>query len=203
MPIIDQEELDDLNKKVRRLNQDVEDAEDEVEDVKKHRLILLITTIILFLLLFFGSLSYFFFPSTFMNTSKFEALGYKVMSQDEYNQIEEILNSQSSDSNSEEVSDTYEDEENYNTEPSTNLDGALIYAVQIAAFENQGIALYSDNLIQFKENQNDNYYKYSLGAFETLEEAQQFRKELIKLGFNDAFVASYKNGDRLKIEEAW
>ena len=206
MPIIDQEELDDLNKKIRTLNREVEDTEEEVEDVKKHRLILLIISIVLFLLLFFGMLTYMFSPSTFMDTAKFESLGYKVMSQEEYTQISEILDSQSSESNlDDEASENYGDdsEATYNSEPSTNLSGAVVYAVQIAAFEDKGIALYSDNLVQFKENQSDNYYKYSLGAFETLEEAQQFRKELLKLGFRDAFIASYQNGDRLKIEEAW
>lgn len=206
MPIIDQEELDDLNKKIRTLNREVEDTEEEVEDVKKHRLILLIISIVLFLLLFFGMLTYMFSPSTFMDTAKFESLGYKVMSQEEYTQISEILDSQSSESNLDDVaSENYDvdSEATYNSEPSTNLSGAIVYAVQIAAFEDKGIALYSDNLVQFKENQSDNYYKYSLGAFETLEEAQQFRKELLKLGFRDAFIASYQNGDRLKIEEAW
>lgn len=206
MPIIDQEELDDLKKKIRTLNQEVEDVEEEVEDVKKHRLILLISCIVLFLLLFFGVLTYMFSPSTYMDTAKFESLGYKVMSQEEYTQISEILNSQSPESSlDEEALENYDNysEDTYDSEPSANLRDAIIYAVQIAAFENNGIALYSDNLVQFKENQSDNYYKYSLGAFETLEEAQQFRKELLKLGFRDAFIASYQNGDRLKIEEAW
>jgi len=137
------------------------------------------------------------------------------MPTDEYVQIKEILESQSTDSlgddefaendsndfdseTSDNESDVYEEESNQDS-----LSDKIIYAVQVAALENQGIELYSNNLIQFSEIRNDDFYKYSLGAFETLEEAQQFRKELVKLGFDDAFVASYQNGNRLKIEEAW
>ena len=46
------------------------------------------------------------------------------------------------------------------------------------------------------------YYAYSLGTFETLEEAQKFRKQLVNIGFDDAFVASYQDGQRVKIEAA-
>ncbi|PHO01812.1 sporulation protein, partial [Rhodobacteraceae bacterium 4F10] len=41
--------------------------------------------------------------------------------------------------------------------------------------------------------------KYSLGLYTTLDEAKGLQKELIKIGFNDAFVASYINGKRQKI----
>jgi len=215
MPIIDQEELNKLNSQLQSHREDIEDIEDENTTIKKHRLILLITSIVLFLLLFTGILTYFFSPSTFMSVSKFEAQGYKVMPTDEYVQIKEILESQSTDSlgddefaendsndfdseTSDNESDVYEEESNQDS-----LSDKIIYAVQVAALENQGIELYSNNLIQFSEIRNDDFYKYSLGAFETLEEAQQFRKELVKLGFDDAFVASYQNGNRLKIEEAW
>ena len=56
--------------------------------------------------------------------------------------------------------------------------------------------------MQFREFEEGGFYKYSLGAFETLEEAQYFRKNVLNLGFHDAFVASYQNGQRLNIEDA-
>lgn len=46
------------------------------------------------------------------------------------------------------------------------------------------------------------FYAYSVGNFETLEEAQKFRQELVAMGFNDAFVASYRDGKRIAIEDA-
>jgi hypothetical protein len=44
--------------------------------------------------------------------------------------------------------------------------------------------------------------KYSIGLYETLEEANALRRGLVKLGFSDAFVASYKGTTRLKIHRA-
>ncbi len=199
MPIIEQEDLNKLNSQLQSHKEDLETIEEENTEIKKHRLILLITSVALFLLLLIGILTYFLSPKSFMSVSKFEAQGYKVMPEAEYTQIKEILEIQSSDSLGEEESEYSEDSDDF----SNSLEGKTIYAVQVAAFEEKGIELYSSNLIQFSENQNDDFYKYSLGAFETLDEAQQFRKELLKLGFRDAFVASYKNGNRLKIEEAW
>lgn len=199
MPIIDQEDFDKLNNKLQFQEKTLKNTEEENSEIKKHRLILLIISAVLFLLLLTGLLTYIFSPSSFMSVSKFEKQGYKVMPEAEYAQIKEILEMQSSDSLDTETSNSNDDE--YTDGSST--EDKTIYAVQVAAFEEKGIELYSSNLIQFSENQNDDFYKYSLGAFETLDEAQQFRKELLKLGFRDAFVASYKNGNRLKIEEAW
>ncbi len=202
MPIIEQEDLNKLNSQLQSHKEDLESIEEDNTEIKKHRLILLITSAVLFLLLLIGILTYLFSPKSFMSISKFEAQGYKVMPEAEYIQIKEILEIQSSDSLGEEESEESEYSEDYD-DSANSLEDKIIYAVQVAAFEEKGIELYSNNLIQFSENQNDDFYKYSLGAFETLDEAQQFRKELLKLGFRDAFVASYKNGNRLKIEEAW
>jgi hypothetical protein len=47
------------------------------------------------------------------------------------------------------------------------------------------------------------FYSYSLGNFATLDEAQKFRKQLVDMGFDDAFVASYKEGKRIKIEDPY
>jgi hypothetical protein len=48
---------------------------------------------------------------------------------------------------------------------------------------------------------NNPFYAYSLGNFETLEEARRFREELVNMGFTDAFVASYQDGKRIAIED--
>jgi|GEM_PF-406511 len=215
MPIIEEEELKRLNdqielhkNKVKYLSDNIEESSNEVEELEKHRLILGIVAGVLLLLLLLGLFTYLFSPGTFMSKSKFEADGYKVMTTQEYTQIKEILDTQdqiqntvSEELNTEDdyVEDDYQDED----ENQESIDGTVIYAVQIGAFEKGGIQLYSNNLIQFTEVRKDDFYKYSLGAFETLEEAQSFRKEIVRLGFLDAFIASYKNGKRRRIEEAY
>lgn len=94
--------------------------------------------------------------------------------------------------------------ENTNTSGSAgSLNGEKVYAVQIGAFESKDLSLYSKNFVNFKEIKSEGYNKYALGNFETLEEAKVFRREIVRLGFKNAFIASYRNGERIKIEEAW
>ncbi|MDY8136421.1 SPOR domain-containing protein [Aquimarina sp. 2201CG5-10] len=93
--------------------------------------------------------------------------------------------------------------ERNNGEVNESLEGELTYSVQIGAFEKRDLSLYSDNYVNFKEIKAGEYNKYALGNFASLNEAKMFRKELVRLGFKDAFIASYQNGERLRIEEAW
>lgn len=83
-----------------------------------------------------------------------------------------------------------------------DLNSEVIYAVQVAALENKDLSLYSKELRNISQYKDKDFNKYSLGNFTSLEDAKIFRKELVALGFQDAFVASYQNGKRLKIEEA-
>lgn len=90
-----------------------------------------------------------------------------------------------------------------NNDTKGSLEDEVVYSVQIGAFEEKDLSMYSDNFVNFKEIKSGSFNKYSLGNFETLNEAKGFRRELVKLGFRKAFIASYQNGERLKIEEAW
>ena len=90
-----------------------------------------------------------------------------------------------------------------NTTSSGSLNDQVVYAVQIGAFADKDLSLYSDKFVNFKEIKSGGFNKYALGNFETLEEAKRFRREMVKLGFRNAFIASYQNDQRIKIEEAW
>ncbi|MFD0862256.1 SPOR domain-containing protein [Sungkyunkwania multivorans] len=89
------------------------------------------------------------------------------------------------------------------TSKKASLSGKKFYAVQVGAFDKKMVSMYSDSFKNYKEYYEDEFYKYSFGSFETLAEARKFRRELVGIGFKDAFIASYQNGKRLKIEEAW
>jgi len=80
------------------------------------------------------------------------------------------------------------------------LEKETVYSVQVQSFVDNNLTLASDALTNTLFAKANPYYSYSLGTFETLKEAQDFRKQLVKIGFDDAFVASYKDGQRLKIE---
>ncbi len=81
------------------------------------------------------------------------------------------------------------------------LEKDIIYSVQVKAFVDKNLNLASESLSNTLFVKANPFYAYSLGNFETLEEAQKFRRELVSMGFSDAFVASYQDGKRLKIED--
>ncbi|MBT8306319.1 MAG: SPOR domain-containing protein [Maribacter sp.] len=83
------------------------------------------------------------------------------------------------------------------------LEKEKIYSVQIKSFVDNNVTLASEALTNTLFVKTNPFYSYSLGNFETLQEAQRFRKQLVDLGFNDAFVASYKEGKRLQIEDPY
>ena len=83
------------------------------------------------------------------------------------------------------------------------LNKEKIYSVQVKSFVDNNVTLASEALTNTLFVKTNPFYAYSLGNFETLEEAQKFRKQLVQIGFNDAFVASYQDGKRLKIEDPY
>ncbi len=78
-----------------------------------------------------------------------------------------------------------------------------VFAVQVGAFEEKDLSLYSESFVNFKEIRDEQYNKYALGNFESLEEARQFRQELVSLGLTDAFIGVYVNGERIRIEKTF
>lgn len=83
------------------------------------------------------------------------------------------------------------------------LEKEKIYSVQIKSFVDNNITLASESLTNTLFVKTNPFYSYSLGNFETIEEARSFRYQLVKMGFEDAFVASYQNGKRIKIEDPY
>ncbi len=83
------------------------------------------------------------------------------------------------------------------------LDKEKIYSVQVKSFVDNNVTLASEALTNTLFVKTNPFYAYSLGNFETLDEAQLFRKQLVQMGFKDAFVASYQDGKRIQIEDPY
>lgn len=81
------------------------------------------------------------------------------------------------------------------------IEKETVYSVQIKSFVDNNITLASEALTNTLFVKTNPFYSYSLGNFETLKEAQDFRIQLVQMGFKDSFVASYKEGKRIKIED--
>ncbi|MHA7059137.1 hypothetical protein ACWGOQ_0018060 [Aquimarina sp. M1] len=77
-----------------------------------------------------------------------------------------------------------------------------VYSVQIQSFTNDEVSLVSEKFTNALVYSDTSYYKLSLGIFETLAEAQEFRKILLRSGIVDKniFVISYQEGKRIQIE---
>lgn len=80
------------------------------------------------------------------------------------------------------------------------LKNDTIYSVQIKSLSENKISMASNTFTNTIISKNHPYLSFSLGVFETVEEARAFQNSLKKLGFTDAFVASYQEGKRIRIE---
>ncbi|HSY60577.1 MAG TPA: hypothetical protein VK796_01825 [Cytophaga sp.] len=79
----------------------------------------------------------------------------------------------------------------------------VVYKVQIGAFKNKDLSKYFDNNKNFSgEVDADGTKKYTLGAFSTYWEADNFKKYLREMGVSDAWVVAYKDGKRVELKDA-
>ncbi len=81
------------------------------------------------------------------------------------------------------------------------IKGETVYSVQVRALTERKYPLLSQSIAGMVTN--DSYFKYSVGLFKSLQEAQSFRKQLVKIGFRDAFIASYIDGERQEIHKPY
>ena len=209
MPIVTEHELEEFNQKSNTLSkildehedlkEDHEELEQSYEKVIQVRNIFIGISILLGLLLIAALLLKLLKPSLFVNEKSLQKDGYTLVENEEYSKLVDYKN-QVADLEDQGRLETTSENGTSNSNSQSSIGDTKVFAVQIGAFTQQDIGLYSDSFTQFNEFKEEGFYKYSLGAFETLEEAQSFRKKVISLGFKDAFVASYQNGERLNIE---
>jgi len=121
----------------------------------------------------------------------------------ENTELEEEL--KSSENSAEEVSvpDTMLE---LNTDKENNIDqkvNSTIYRIQIGAFKvelSEEIFKGIDNVMSF--NGKDGYIRYMAGAFSNYQNAIDYMNEMRARGFEDAFIVTYKNGERVGLEIA-
>lgn len=78
----------------------------------------------------------------------------------------------------------------------------LVYRVQIGSYENFSLDKYKQSLEGLAQDSIDGMKRLSLGAFSKLSDAQQFQSEMVRLGFESAFVVAYENGTPIALLEA-
>lgn len=80
----------------------------------------------------------------------------------------------------------------------------LSYKVQVAAIKQMynGAILteYPDPMVEMTGE--DEYYKYTVGLYQTFSSANELRKDLIRQGVTDAFIVPYVNGVRVNKDDS-
>ena len=75
----------------------------------------------------------------------------------------------------------------------------IVYAVQFRSLESK-VPLVSGKFNTIKDYQSSELFSYSAGVFATEAEAVQLRDQLEKIGFKDAFVVAFKQGERMLLK---
>ncbi len=78
---------------------------------------------------------------------------------------------------------------------------AVVYRVQLGAFRNKvsTAAFKGNNVVSFEGK--DKLFRYATGSFAGYKQAQEHKAKMRSQGFTDAFVAAYKDGDRVQITD--
>ena len=86
----------------------------------------------------------------------------------------------------------------------SSMPKGLIFKVQIAAFRNIVEPEYFKGLkpISIEQRPNSNWYRYLAGLFTEYDEALSARGDIRGMGYSDAFIVAYFNGQRITIAQA-
>lgn len=185
-----QEEIKELNSKKEELEEVLKEKEEEIGDVKstaRNRNILLS---------FLSGVAIAFAIYFYKNTSG--SMDINAIKKAEMTRvIDSIAIANEDDGNYENDEDSVSLSEGI-AAIKNNIKDEVVYSVQVGAFTEKRYPLLSETIAGTLSK--EEYLRYSIGLFSTLKEAQNFRKQLLKIGFDDAFVASYINGKRQKIQ---
>ncbi len=77
----------------------------------------------------------------------------------------------------------------------------LRFRVQIGAFKGISLKNYTENLVAINQETYDSINQYTIGVFKDYQKARFFLKDVQKMGFNDSFIISTKNGRRIPVQE--
>lgn len=82
--------------------------------------------------------------------------------------------------------------------PNLVVNKDFFYKIQVSsskgAFQHEALSSFTDLMVE--KTPNFEFYRYTLGAFQSFDEAEAYRKKLIAKGFSGAFVVPFINGIR-------
>jgi cell division protein FtsL len=198
MPVLTDEQHQELLDKAKKANEKVLASEKKInqanqakEEILQQRNIFLTTAIIFLVLLLAAVILYFVKPQLLFN-------GEKVANNEVVVKQEKIDNYEA------QIADLQTELQESNNDSKVLINGQIVstfYAVQLGAFTKYNEPIVSQEYSLVKNIQEDGFTKYTIGVFSDVSDARKLRKQVIKLGFTDAFIGKYKNGKRLDIVE--
>ncbi len=83
----------------------------------------------------------------------------------------------------------------------TRNEKGLRFRVQIGAFKEINLKDYTANLVAINQETYDSINQYTIGVFKDYQKARVFLEDIKKMGFDDSFIISTKNGRRIPVEK--
>ncbi len=83
----------------------------------------------------------------------------------------------------------------------TRNEKGLRFRVQIGAYKEINLKDYTNNLVAINQETYDSINQYTIGVFKDYQKARVFLEDIKKMGFDDSFIISTKNGRRIPVEK--
>jgi predicted RNase H-like nuclease (RuvC/YqgF family) len=82
-----------------------------------------------------------------------------------------------------------------------NANVGVVFKVQVGAFKNKDLTKFAEDNENFSAETDGDVNKYTLGVFKDYYEADAFKKYLREMGVKDAWIVSFKDGQRVPIKD--
>lgn len=191
MPVLSQEEFDNLNQQIVNLedelkdkNYDLNEVKDKVGREKNQKTIFLVMSVVFFLLLVAATSVYFIQPDLLQLETPIAS--------------DEVVVKQAQIDDFESQIAALEAKVAEHAKSKHPLDDGEFYAVQLGAFKKFNMRLSSPSYTVINNANFEDFNLYTLGVFDTKEEAEKLREIVRRLSFRDAFVGYYKDGVRVE-----
>ncbi len=194
MPVLTEAELNELKAKIATSEESLANsisqknkAEKKAEESQKQKSVFMILSVLFFVLLI-GTYALLYTQPDLLPVEIGTAVADDevVVKQDEINQYQTT------------VTNLEQELQAFKSRGTHPLDLNEFYAVQLGAFKKFDTRLSSSSFSLVRNANFDDFNLFTLGVFETKEEAEKLRNVVRQLNFRDAFVGQYKNGERIK-----
>jgi len=175
-------EIDSAKSKIETLSDTLEEEEEQISILKKHRMIIGIFAILATLLMIWS-----FLPK-------------KEEIPDEY-----LIRNNLSLVNTDSLHNLQLELDKLKSIESSRItisELPIVYSVQIGAYNNFSSDLFSQDFSHLTEFSQEGMNKFALGNYKTYKEAVALRTDLKKLGFQDCFIIAKSYGKPISIKEA-